>query len=642
METLLLPLVGLGGLYYVATASASASASERALSASAPPRREGFDGSSMIPNVDVPDPNFGGAGAAKAKGDTADPDSDSTQQLARDNAYYGEAFTDKYFNQDIIGGGGSGGGQTRERFSSLTGETVDIDYFRHNNMQPFFGSSVRGGVGSGGGGNEAVLDAYAGQGSQTITKRATAPLFDTEHLGLPYGAPGNADFFQSRVNPSMRMANVKPFEEIRVGPGLGTGFDAAGHDGFNAGMMHRERWMDKTVDDLRVANKPKASGVMLFGHEVPDSSVKATSSAAALGEVNKNRVDTYFEMGHDRLMTTTGLEKGVTMHGIPIDRRVSRPETAQSYIGGASVMHPSSAGAGEYMPSKHQDLEAFPFGPVAAANKGGPLAQDYQRAASQAYPNNRSFSSSSSSTYFGSFGGAGTSIGSVVAPLLDMLRPTRKEDLMSENLLRPFATNANAQPRARGTYAHNPNEALPPTIRETTQKNERHHAILQTTAYGLGAYHTAELQPTPQQRDVTSVRAENYLGIAGAGDGARGVRVVDADYRQRNNHLKPATGLPMVPGNLSLFNRDGGGAQADVRAATRLKEHQLGALPRAAASFRGLAPSTQTLGRNVRGDHDDAREAFGARADADRLDPDLLLAQLKGNPYTLDIRAALG
>ena len=40
-------------------------------------------------------------------------------------------------------------------------------------------------------------------------------------------------------------------------------------DGYNNGMMAREKWMDKQVDDLRVANKQKASGIGLLGYEGP-------------------------------------------------------------------------------------------------------------------------------------------------------------------------------------------------------------------------------------------------------------------------------------------------------------------------------------------------------------------------------------
>jgi hypothetical protein len=44
----------------------------------------------------------------------------------------------------------------------------------------------------------------------------------------------------------MKMANVKPWEEQRVGPGLNKGFTNDGSAGFNSGMEARDLWTDKT------------------------------------------------------------------------------------------------------------------------------------------------------------------------------------------------------------------------------------------------------------------------------------------------------------------------------------------------------------------------------------------------------------
>ena len=74
-----------------------------------------------------------------------------------------------------------------------------------------------------------------------------------------------SDFMQSRVNPAMKMANVKPFASQNVGPGLNRGFTTLGSGGYNAGMEARERWIAKSVDELRVKTNPKVTygGVVL-------------------------------------------------------------------------------------------------------------------------------------------------------------------------------------------------------------------------------------------------------------------------------------------------------------------------------------------------------------------------------------------
>ena len=92
-------------------------------------------------------------------------------------------------------------------------------------------------------------------------KKEVAPLFaPSENQQWAHGAPNMTDFYQSRVNPSMRMANVKPFADEKVAPGLGLGYTTEGSQGFNSGMMMRDSWLPKTADELRVDNKPKAGG----------------------------------------------------------------------------------------------------------------------------------------------------------------------------------------------------------------------------------------------------------------------------------------------------------------------------------------------------------------------------------------------
>ena len=619
---------------YYCSASSSSSSSSASSSSMAAQRRAGFNNitnnsssspsTTALPNVDVTDANFDSSAAAAA----AQPDgyrdrqTEHTQQLEQDNKYYGNAFTDKFFNQDVDEGR-SGAGVAPE-YRALSGETVGGDYFRHNNMQPFFGSHVRGSTKEAGA-NESILDSYSGQGSQTITKDAIPPMFSLKEVGLPYGAADNNDFFQERVNPSWRMANVKPFDEVQVGPGLGLGFTSAGQGGFNSGMMHRESWMDKSVDDLRVNNKPKSSGTLLYGHEVPDSFIK---NMAGLGEMNKNRVERSFEMGEDRLMTTTGVEKGPTLHAIPVDRYVSRPETTQSYTGGASVMHPKEYVLSEHVPSKHKDLAPLPVGIVAAGNRGNPKEEDFARKAARSYPNNRATSDAYGQAYFGPFGSV--SIGAVVAPILDILRPSRKEDIIYENNLRPYQI---AQPRTKNAYIYDPRESAPTTIRETTEKNSKNHLYMQAGAYGVGGYTTAEMQPVHNQRDTTNVA---YVGAASAGEGSRQLRPYDAEYSQRNNHIKSSTIKGhMVPGHMSLFNDSGGGS---VRTRTNTEKDMLVSRP-LTVKYSQPPPSYDTLGRNASAAYEHP-ESY-ASTKLDRNNADDLLSQLKENPYTHDIRRSI-
>ena len=111
-----------------------------------------------------------------------------------------------------------------------------------------------------------------------------------ENTNTQFGMQNNTDFFQSRMNESMKMSNVTLWEQQRVGPGLNLGYGSQnkegfnsggveGSGGFNAGMMSRETWMPKNVDDLRVDNNPKMT-FDLNGHEGPAlSAIKVPDTA---------------------------------------------------------------------------------------------------------------------------------------------------------------------------------------------------------------------------------------------------------------------------------------------------------------------------------------------------------------------------
>jgi hypothetical protein len=251
--------------------------------------------------------------------------------------------TDKYFDKGVsqrvlrtnppesVGSGNS-------QQISLTGTPIDKLDFKHNNMVPFFGAKSNGASVSADI-SETRLDNMQGSGSQMHKKQEQAPLFKPQtNLQHANGAPNMSDFLQSRVNPSMRMANTKPWEEERVAPGLGKGFNTDGGTGFNSGMESRNDWLPKTVDQLRVATNPKET-FHLAGHEGPaNASIKEIGNSQTQGRVEKYRPDTYYAVGPTRWNVTTGLEKAPTARGVEVLHHVNRPETSEQYYGGGGVL----------------------------------------------------------------------------------------------------------------------------------------------------------------------------------------------------------------------------------------------------------------------------------------------------------------
>ena len=427
-------------------------------------------------------------------------------------------------------------------YYSLTGEKVSDKYFQHDNMVPYFGAHIRTRP-LDANSNEGILDNYQGQGSQTISKSEQSPLFAPgENYNYAFGTPNQNDFFQSRVNPSLRMANVKPFQEETVAPGLGLGYTTEGSGGYNSGMAMREKWLDRGVDELRVANHPKSSEYGLFGHEGP--AISAITTRGEHAPVNKNQPEKLFELGHERAFTNVGRETAPTSRSIWIEKNITRPETTAEYIGGAGASVDQTYNSGEYMPSTHQDLGAVPVG--VATGPRYAAEGDYQSKSLIAYPNNRvSNYENAPDNYFGVVSGV---VNAAIAPLLDVLRPSRKENTIGN--LRLYE---NAQSKVPNSYFFNPGDRTSTTNREMTENNKYIYGA--NANQRGGGYETAEYQPVHNARDTTTDFF--YAGGSSAAAGTVQPRNYDAEYNQRNNDIKASTiDGRLVPGNMSLLGTD--------------------------------------------------------------------------------------
>jgi hypothetical protein len=589
---LAIPLLALGGLY---VASKSKPSDQTQL--------EGFVGGEQeaLPNTDIPNQNY------PKEYPIENADYEQTSRLSTINKYdTPSVYTDKYFTEKLYPQSSG-----TDSFTSMTGQKVNAEYFQHNNMTPFFGSKSRSSV-LDANASEGILDNYSGAGTQHIRKEEQSPLFSPgDNYQYAYGAPNQNDFYQSRVNTSMRMANVKPFESQQVGPGLGLGASNEGSGGFNSGMAMREQWMPKTVDELRTDNNRRASGVGLLGHEGPAlSAIQNVPTAAQMGRFEKNRVERTFDMGYgERNFTTTGVEKGPTLHAIPIDRHVHRPETTASYVGNAQSQLPETYTTGEYMDSKHMDLGEVPLG-IASGITGKHTGNsgEYERQSKTAYANNRSVSNQD--TYFG---GLGSTIGAVIAPLLDELRPSRKENVVGT--LRPYQ---NAHTSVSSSYLFNPADRPSATIRETTEQNKYLPGV--NTNQRGGAYLSTDHNAPKQQRDTTSA---SYMGNASAGAGTKELRPYDAEYRQRNNDIKSSTIQgQMVQGNLKLANH-------------HINQHNRSGEKKNTRSLTQTAAPRQLAGTEFMGQQH-SKQQYNSTIQLDRNTPDMLDA-FRNNPYTHSI-----
>jgi hypothetical protein len=334
-----------------------------------------------------------------------------------------------------------------------------------------------------------------------------------------------------------------------------------------------------------------------------------------MGIMEKHLPEQSFALDHDRLFTTVGIEKGQTLRSIPVERYVSRPETAVAYAGGAGYQTEASYIPGEYMPSHNQQLGDVPLAVANANGRQYATDADYEIKAKKAYPNNRS--SNNQDQYFGLVSGG---IGAAIAPLLDILRPSRKENVLGT--LRPYQNPSTTVPQS---YIFNPADRPAPTIRETTEQSKNH---LNVNANQLGgAYKVTEVQP------VNTIRSETsdyyYAGGASAGARTRQTTSYEAGYNQRNNDLKSSTLIGYTPtGNMNLLNSDINMRQVSRDGMLENNRAVIGTMPY-------QSPDISNMGRMA-----GTTNHLYSNINVDRNTSDIT-SMLKSNPYVVDYRSAL-
>lgn len=523
--------------------------------------------------------------------------------------------TDKYFNKNISksvlqNNPPNSVGHSVQQTIGLTGEPINTNDFKHNNMVPFFGAKIKGSTADMNT-SEGRLDNMQGAGSQYIRKTEQAPLFKPQsNMAWANGMPNMSEFYISRQNPSTRMANIKPWDEEKVAPGLGLGYNAnSSGSGYNAGSEYRDAWLPKTVDELRVDTNPKVS-YGLEGHQGPATSyIKEYGNVETQGRVEKNRPDTDYVVGPSRWFTTTGIEKAQTARGIEVLQHVNRPETSTSYYGTGGIDGKTTYVSGEYRDAHKQQLEAPDV--MAPKSYAAPSTNDYGHGSYQKLCNNRSTVKQPTQV-----GAVESLVKAAVAPILDILRPTRKENVVGN--LRP---NGNAGTTVTAMPVFNPADRTKTTIKEQTiDKLGFNHLNLQSQQEN--AYLVSKQTPVYQERDTTNV---SYSGNAAPAN-ATATTSYESAYNQRNNPNKTHINRPNQ-GNMSMYNNSMNmtiGRRDEDRVNSR--------------AYASSANITYTPGVETYGQINNMPQQYDNEKINDRINPDILKA-FKENPYTKSLNS---
>jgi hypothetical protein len=334
-----------------------------------------------------------------------------------------------------------------------------------------------------------------------------------------------------------------------------------------------------------------------------------------LGRVEKQRPDTFYINTQDRWFTTTGAEKGETLRSIQEMGVIRRNDVLSYYTGPAGPADIKAGHAPEnFEPSRREQLPCTDINPSTSVGRGPITDGDNFLRSHTNYENNRS-TIKQPVTLRSGFSGA---IGAVIAPIMDIFKPTRKDETI--NNIRIFGEASSSVPQS---YVYNPNDTTSTTVKETTLYSQNFNINNQKEGIYVNNYTT----PDNTQRDTTSCE---YYTAAGGYSTNYGDMNYDAAYRQHNNDIK----------SQSIYNRPNQGGtqifnqQMHLTTIKSDSDRFDGRVNPAFSKLSGLPPSVQTYGA-IR-----APQYYNECAGCDRIQPDILNA-FKNNPYTHSLTSSV-
>jgi len=323
------------------------------------------------------------------------------------------------------------GADTRSRFfdevpsapqgahTLLTGDDLTPENFRHKNMTPFFGATVRG-SGASLDATEGLMDSMQGTGSQVRSKKETASFFNSARdMAHIHGMPNYNDVFADRFVPGTKMTNVNPFKEAREdAPGAAL---KDGVGGYNAAMQDRDAWMPKTIDGMRAGSNQKAHDFAMNRTGPINVPVKMPGTHA---RVEQHNPDAYYENTPDRWGGGAGNQKAPQR-----DWTVVKGERLmnKSFDHGTQYVHGSATAQSRYVEQNYREPTNNPLiapRPNISQSVPSALDDDYAKGSTFLRPTHRARAEASHSGYVSGV------VRALVAPIVDVIKPTKKENII--------------------------------------------------------------------------------------------------------------------------------------------------------------------------------------------------------------------
>lgn len=189
-----------------------------------------------------------------------------------------------------------------EHVSRLSGETLDMKQFKHNNMQPY----LRGGITQ----NTNVerftakldmntgIDKFYMKKQEVESSKFFKPVSGMENIN---GGKNPNDFLRSRILPSTINNNNFPIDKVYVGPGLNKGYTNEGSGGFQQSDTF-DYARPKTLDELRskVNQRDSYFKIPVKAH------AKGTDQRPVVSPYAKNKPERTYNQTEDNWFKTTG------------------------------------------------------------------------------------------------------------------------------------------------------------------------------------------------------------------------------------------------------------------------------------------------------------------------------------------------
>jgi hypothetical protein len=437
--------------------------------------------------------------------------------------------------------------------SQLTGERIKSSDFTHANMVPFFGGRVKQNVAAAT--NNSILDNYTGSGITQIAKKEIEPMFDNARapFGNVYGLESSSDFVQSRINDPRNRAGERPFEPVRVAPGINEGFAATGKGGFQ--QFEVNQYMIDNIrrtDDLRTADDPK----LTYNQPVVPGQHFIGGAAQDAGEVRKYRPDTFFidESGERFGVAGQGEFTKETSRPVQVMKHVTRPETSSELMGPAgSQEFGESYVVGSYRTPMAQQYAGAGFRNADATSywTKNPDNDDYGREGYEVRPNERNLTSE---RVMG-LNLVPADTGLTTVHYSDENRPTRRQETVGT--IRQTGTPVGYANGAPAITVWDPNDVARTTVKEGTI-NWNWMGQVAPSAEGatrLKVYDPDDIA-RPTQKAQISAKSE-YYGASNSVN--KDFTSHDAAYNMRTNPTKEqiAAGRDPMHGNggaLAVFD----------------------------------------------------------------------------------------